>query len=420
MNLNILKTGLQGMAMGSIDIVPGVSGSTVAVLFGIYERFIAALKNIDLTLLRALFSPVCHGFSAESRKNCVTIWREKDMPWLLNLVAGLGCAIVAASFFIPWLMENYPDITRGFFFGLVLGSTITPLMALKRPKIIECLVILAFGTLCFVLLGQNFEPPANYVEVLAPAGSTLSDVTKQLPCLLPPDGVAALSQNTQFHETYPALSTLPASEVAQLAVPEGMTITLPVIPLYFSFIAGFCAICAMLLPGISGSFILLVLGLYYGALNAAKGTISALVHGHFATDHAIVLGLLALGAIAGMATFSRALTWLFNHQRRLTMAAIVGILLGCLRAVWPFRETHDMTTVNVLPSAEYPHIAGIIVACIVALGLVAFCVVKQYKKSKETQDSECTDSPSETVSPSTANSESPSTADEIAQSSAKT
>lgn len=383
MKLNILKTALQGMAMGSIDIVPGVSGSTVAVLFGIYERFITALKNIDLALLRAFFSMIRHGFSRESCTAFATVWCEKDMPWLINLVAGLACAIVAASYFIPWLMENYPDITRGFFFGLVLGSTITPIMTLKRPKLAECFVVFGFGALCFFLLGQHFSPPANLVEVIAPSGSTLNDVVKVLPSLLPPDGVASLPQNILFQEAYPSLATMPASEVAQLPVPEGMSITLPVIPLYFSFIAGFCAICAMLLPGISGSFILLVLGLYYGALNAAKGTISALVHGHFATDHALVLALLALGAIAGMATFSRALTWLFNHHRRLTMAAIIGILLGCLRAVWPFRIIRDTETVNVLPTADTPHLLGVILACIIALGLVAFTVIIQHKKSKE-------------------------------------
>ena len=386
MKRDLFKTALQGMAMGTIDIVPGVSGSTIAVLFGIYERFIAALKNIDLQLLKATFGLFRHGFSKDARRHCIDVWREKDTPWLLNLITGLGCAIVAASFFIPWLMEQYPEVTRGFFFGLVLGSTITPILALKRPKWLEFALILVFGSACYVLLGQHFSPPANFVTHMASEGMTYGEMFKSLPSLLPPDAVAAMPQNEALRAAVPAITSTPLSELTDIILPAGTPVTLPLIPLYFSFIAGFVAICAMLLPGISGSFILLVLGLYYGALNAAKGTFSALAHGHFATDHILVLGLLALGAVAGVATFSRALTWLFTHYRRLTMAAITGILLGCLRAVWPFRETRDGLSVNVMPTLDTPHFFSVILACLLALGLVIFAVYIQHKKTKNTAE----------------------------------
>lgn len=371
------------MAMGAVDIVPGVSGSTVAVLFGIYERFIAALRNIDLELLRATFSPIRHGLDAASRHRCAAVWREKDMPWLVNLVAGLGCAMVVASYCIPWLMEHYPAVTRGFFFGLVLGSTLTPVLALRRPRVPEIALAAVFAVLCFLLLGQHFEPPASLVSVTAPAGATLDTVVKSLPCLLPPEAVVAMPQNAPLREALPDLASLPQGEIAKYVIPEGTSVTLPVIQLSFSFISGFVAICAMLLPGISGSFILLVLGMYYGALNAAKGTMTALFHLQFASEHALVLVLLALGAVAGMATFSRALTWLFRRHRRLTMAAIVGILLGCLRAVWPFRETRGTETVNVLPSVSDLTFVPVMVACALALGIVVFSVWGQHKKEKD-------------------------------------
>ena len=372
--------------MGTIDIVPGVSGSTIAVLFGIYERFIAALKNIDLQLLKATFGLFRHGFSKDARRQCLNVWQKKDTLWLLNLVTGLGCAIVAASFFIPWLTEQYPDVTRGFFFGLVLGSTITPILALNRPKWLEIIFILVFGVACYVLLGQHFSPPSNLVTQIASEGVTYGEMFRSLPSLLPPDAVAAMPQNEALRAAVPAITTTPQSELTQLVLPAGTPVTLPAIPLYFSFIAGFAAICAMLLPGISGSFILLVLGLYYGALNAARGTFSALAHAHFATEHILVLSLLALGAIAGVATFSRALTWLFNHYRRLTMAAITGILLGCLRAVWPFRATQDGLSVNVMPTLATPHFFSVILAGLCALGLVIFVVYSQHKKTKTTTD----------------------------------
>ncbi len=386
MKRDLFKTALQGMAMGTIDIVPGVSGSTIAVLFGIYERFIAALKNIDLQLLKATFGLFRHGFSKDARRQCLDVWQKKDTLWLLNLVTGLGCAIVAASFFIPWLTEQYPDVTRGFFFGLVLGSTITPILALNRPKWLEIIFILVFGVACYVLLGQHFSPPSNLVTQIASEDVTYGEMFRSLPSLLPPDAVAAMPQNEALRAAVPAITTTPQSELTQLVLPAGTPVTLPAIPLYFSFIAGFAAICAMLLPGISGSFILLVLGLYYGALNAARGTFSALAHGHFATEHILVLSLLALGAIAGVATFSRALTWLFNHYRRLTMAAITGILLGCLRAVWPFRATQDGLSVNVMPTLATPHFFSVILAGLCALGLVIFVVYIQHKKTKTTTD----------------------------------
>ncbi|MBQ1266730.1 MAG: DUF368 domain-containing protein [Proteobacteria bacterium] len=386
MKRDLFKTALQGMAMGTIDIVPGVSGSTIAVLFGIYERFIAALKNIDLQLLKATFGLFRHGFSKDARRQCLNVWQKKDTLWLLNLVTGLGCAIVAASFFIPWLTEQYPDVTRGFFFGLVLGSTITPILALNRPKWLEIIFILVFGVACYVLLGQHFSPPSNLVTQIASEGVTYGEMFRSLPSLLPPDAVAAMPQNEALRAAVPAITTTPQSELTQLVLPAGTPVTLPAIPLYFSFIAGFAAICAMLLPGISGSFILLVLGLYYGALNAARGTFSALAHAHFATEHILVLSLLALGAIAGVATFSRALTWLFNHYRRLTMAAITGILLGCLRAVWPFRATQDGLSVNVMPTLATPHFFSVILAGLCALGLVIFVVYSQHKKTKTTTD----------------------------------
>lgn len=384
--MKIIKTALQGMTMGAIDIVPGVSGSTVAVLFGIYERFIAGLKNLDLELIKALCGPIRHGFSKASRQRCTQVWRDKDMPWLVNLVVGLGCAMAAASFFIPWLMDHYPDITRGFFFGLVLGSAITPILKLKRPKLHECLIAIAFGAVLFFILGQHFQPPTNYVEVIAPANATFTQVAGTLPSLMTPDEIAALPQNEPLRQAIPDLASLTPSELASYKIPQGTSVFLPVMPYWFSFVAGFCAICAMLLPGISGSFILLVLGVYYCTLNAAKGTISSLVHASFSAPHAITIALVALGAVAGMAIFSRLLTWLFKTHPRPTYAAIVGILLGCLRAVWPFRQTVQDQTINVLPNLSYPNLPFILLATLIALAFVACALYFQKKADHNKAD----------------------------------
>lgn len=379
---NIFTTAFKGMAMGTIDIVPGVSGGTVAVLLGFYERFIAALKNIDVELFKALFALIRHGFSKASRQTCIQVCRDKDLPWLINLALGIACAGVCASFFIPWLMDNYPDVTRGFFFGLVLGSAIQPILTLKKPKLSELAITAFFAVVCFFLLGQNFEPPANYVPVVAPEGATMTQIVAMLPSIHTPDVVVNLPQNAGLSEVIPGIGSMTPVQLSEATVPAGTQVVLPVIPPYYSFVAGFCAICAMLLPGISGSFILLVLGVYYCALGAAKGTVSGLAHGAFSADHFLVLALLALGAVVGMAVFSRVLTWLFKTHRRSTLAAIVGILLGCLRAVWPFRETHQDTLVNVLPGFDFPRLGFIVLAALVALSIVATALILQNKAAK--------------------------------------
>ncbi len=366
--------------MGAIDIVPGVSGSTVAVLLGIYERFIAALKNIDRDLLNAFGSVIRHPLTAEKRADFKRVWCEKDMPWLVNLVAGLFAAMACASFFIPWLMEHYPVVTRGFFFGLVLGSTFAPIKTLKRLKITECLITLAFAGICFVLLGQNFEPPCDLVAITASPADTIAQIVAQRPTLVPPEDILQLPQNESVRALLPNLTELSPSALATSPLPEGTTVMLPTLPYWFAFVAGFLAICAMLLPGISGSFILLVFGVYYAALNAAKGSISSLLHAAPSAPHFLTLILLALGAVVGMAAFSRVLTWLFKTHTRGTYAAIIGILLGCLRAVWPFRQTVDDVQVNTIPTLNTPSLLPTILAMFIALAIVAAALILQHKK----------------------------------------
>ncbi len=365
--------------MGSMDIVPGVSGSTVAVLLGFYERFIAALKNIDLQLIKAVLAPFFHFFSKESRKTFIDTIRTKDIPWLLNLVIGIACAGVLASILLKWLLANYPDITRGFFFGLVLGSAIQPIMTLKRPRMTEIGLMLVFAVLCFIGLGQSFEPPTNLVTVVAAEGESLSAVCSSLPSIYTPDQIIHMPQNVALYAQFPELSSMSPEAVSAISLKAGTEIVLPVLPLYYAFVAGFCAICAMLLPGISGAFVLLVLGVYYCVLGTIPGILAGLTKGSFATDHFLVLSMLALGAVVGMAAFSRILTWMFKKHRRGTLAAIVGILIGCLRAVWPFREEQGKSVVNIMPSLDYPHLGFIFIASVIAIGIVITTLVIQKK-----------------------------------------
>ena len=367
----------KGFAMGTVDIVPGVSGSTVAVLLNIYERFIAALKNINKDLIVALFRPFAHKFDKESRQACKDACIAADLPWLVNLLLGLFCAFIAASFVIPWLMMTFPSVMRGFFFGLVLGSVITPLRQVCQWRVQHFLTIALFAACFFVLLGQQLNPPAELVAVTTAEPTTLKQLCSTFPCLVTPAEIQALPQNAAIqHLSDPVLGTIDA----------GTSLFLPRPYYLFCFLAGFIAICAMLLPGISGSFVLLILGCYFFMLNTGKSFMHAMAHGDFLVSHMLYLGCFVLGALAGIAAFSRALSWLFKHHRDLTLCAIVGILVGCLRGVWPYRILDEAgSQINVLPTLDTPHLWTTLVAMLCALGIVVATVVIQSKaKPSET------------------------------------
>ena len=362
----------KGMAMGTVDIVPGVSGSTVAVLLGIYERFINALKNINLALFKSFFGLFTGKFSKESRTHFKETSKAADLPWLLTLLAGLVTAFIVASLVIPKLMESFPQIMRGIFFGLVLGSMITPICDIKKWRGIYLIPIVLCAAFFFFILGHQFAPPTQIVEITS-QGSTLEEICREAPCFNPPAEVMALPQNANLQM------------VDVHVIPQGTAVFVPKAYYLYCLAAGFCAICAMLLPGVSGSFILLVLGCYYFMLNTGKSFMHGLAHGTFYGHHLLYLGCFILGALVGIAVFSRVFAWLIKHYREMTLAAIIGILLGCSRAIWPFKETNDAgTLINVLPSGDTPQIAATIIAILCGFGIVALTLFVQ--KRAKSQD----------------------------------
>jgi putative membrane protein len=241
---------LRGVLMGAADIVPGVSGGTMAFITGIYDRLLASIRAFDLQLLRLLH-----------RGDLRRAWEHVDGAFLLTLVAGIATSILSLARVIAWLLETYPVPLWAFFFGLILASAL-------------------------VLLRQ------------VPHWSTA-----RVFCLTAGLGVAA------------AIALSPV-----VALPAG----LPAI-----FIAGFIAICAMILPGISGSFILILLGMYATVLHAVKNL-----------ELAVML-VFALGAGLGLMCFSRVLHWLLRRYHAATMALLTGFLFGSLLVVWPWKHPLD-------------------------------------------------------------------------------
>ncbi len=241
--------GLKGMAMGAADVVPGVSGGTIAFISGIYEELLASISNVNFELLKTLKSD---GIKAA--------WKQVNGSFLLVLFIGIFISIISLAKTIKWLLENEPILLWSFFFGLVLASIIYIGKQISKWNT-KAIIILIIGA--FV---------AYYITTLNPL----------------------VTENSS---------------------------------LLFMFLAGSIAICAMILPGISGAFIMVLLGAY-------KPILSALNDRDYKT-----VATVFLGAIVGLLVFSKILKWMFTNYKNYTLAILTGFIVGSLNKIWPWKET---------------------------------------------------------------------------------
>ena len=237
---------LKGIAMGAADVVPGVSGGTIALITGIYQELVGSISKVGVDAVKILFKD---GFAAA--------WNHINGWFLLVLFTGVLTSIVLLSHVILFLLHSYPIPVWSFFFGLILASSLH--LGASIEKIQSVLVYLIAGIVAGYLLTE-----------LAPVQSEFSYI--------------------------------------------------------FLFISGAIAICAMILPGISGSFILLMLGMYINVLSAVKGF------------DLPIIAVFATGCLVGLLAFSKLLSWLLRHAYNITMALLLGVMLGSLNRVWPWKE----------------------------------------------------------------------------------
>lgn len=241
---------LKGMAMGAADVVPGVSGGTIAFISGIYEELITSLNNINFSVLKAW-----------KQKGLKVAWRQLNGNFLLAVFLGIGISVVSLAKLISWLLENEPILVWSFFFGLVLASVFFVARDIGRWSLSTILVFIIGAVLAF------------FITSLPPAENSHS--------------------------------------------------------LPFLFLSGALAVCAMILPGISGAFILVLLGSYKTVLDA--------VHQR---DFLIII-VVALGAVFGLLSFARLLKWMFQHYKNTTLALLTGFILGSLNKIWPWKKVLD-------------------------------------------------------------------------------
>ena len=257
-----LYVAFTGLAMGAADVVPGVSGGTMAFVMGLYEELVEALKSFDGRLAGRL-----------ARLRVAEALASVPWPFLTVLGGGMAAAVLTLAEPIGWLLDHRPVPLFGFFFGLVLASIVTVGAQVRwSPAPVLCLLLGAGGS--YLLVGL-------------------------VPLTMPHDG-----------------TTL--------------------------FLSGVAAITAMILPGISGSFVLLVLGQYEFVIDAVR------------QRDFLALVPLALGCAAGILAFVRVLSWLLRRRRQTTVALLIGFMVGSLRRIWPFKSdpADPLGQVNVLPDPD--------------------------------------------------------------------
>lgn len=361
--------------MGLADVVPGVSGGTIAFVLGIYPQFMRALSSINFRWPPSLILYVLSGFKAKHLEKFKDDFFAIHWKFLLTLLSGMALAILLGAAFIPALMERYPSQMRAFFLGLVLASIAVPLSAMRRHTRTTTLLILTTAAWVFLLLGLQISPPVQWSQVTTASPQSVRDFSRHHPhTSLPisiycpndtphdnaalrrahaserPDDARMLSHLCSTLEDLRAdpasyavmwreagLSENRTDPYARVTIPSNTEVWIATPALWHVFLAGAIAICAMVLPGISGSFILLILGLYTFIFSSIRGSILWLT---FRQDNALPLVyvlIFGVGVLLGIMIFSRVVTYLFERHREAILAVLIGVMAGSLRVLWPFQ-----------------------------------------------------------------------------------
>lgn len=279
-----IMLGVKGACMGGADVIPGVSGGTIAFITGIYDEFVGSIAKVDTEAVKLLLKGKIRDF-----------WNHINGWFLLSVGAGIGVSVVALAGLMQMLLSTFPIQTWAFFFGLIVASSIFILRGISGWKVREVLLVI-FG----VILGTTV-------------------------CTLSP---------TQTPDA-----------------------------LWFIFISGAIAICAMILPGISGSFILLILGKYQYIM----GAISGLVAGEEFGRNLTIIAVFMAGAVVGILGFSKFLHWLLARWNKETLIVLAGFIIGSLVKVWPWSNLEALEQVEATGSM---HIGGAVI-----FALIGFCLV---------------------------------------------
>lgn len=303
--LQWLLISARGMAMGAADVVPGVSGGTIAFITGIYEELIRSLNNINLGALKILF-----------KEGIKPFWKHINGTFFVFLFGGIGISILSLAKALKYLLKNEPVLLWSFFFGLIIASIWLIGKTIKKWDA---------GVITALLIGTGV---AFYIATLQTKGTVGSD--------------------------------------------------------WYMLICGAVAICAMILPGVSGAFILVLMGAYQVLIDAIE------------ERDFLVLGIFAVGCVIGLLTFARVLKILFDKFKEITIAVLTGFMIGSLWKVWPWKNQigdeplvvhsdgkEDWAMQNVLPG-DFSGDDQLLYAILVAVGgLLLIVVLERFAPKSE-------------------------------------
>lgn len=252
----------KGFAMGAADVVPGVSGGTIAFITGIYEELVATIHQFNFSF-----------FKIWRKEGFLKAWSQYNLSFLLVLVSGILTSVLSLAKLITYLLEHHPILMYAFIFGLVLSSVYFVAKQIGKWRISTVVILLLF-----VAVGY-------FITTLNPVQA--------------PDST------------------------------------------FYLFLSGAIGIIAMILPGISGSFILLLLGSYQAILGILSDLSSSITTANWSllSTSLLKLATVVLGMIVGLKLFSRLLTWLFKNYRDITLSVLTGLMVGAMNKIWPWKET---------------------------------------------------------------------------------
>ena len=314
---NYLIVTLKGVAMGAADVVPGVSGGTIAFISGIYEELIESIDKLNLEF-----------FKVWKTKGFKTAWHSINGTFLASLFLGIAISIVSLAKLIKWLLLNEPVLLWSFFFGLVLASILYIGSQIKKWNLQIVVAILLTSVLSYyITLAEPFASPES--------------------------------------------------------------------SLYLLF-CGFLAIIAMILPGVSGAFILLILGAYQIAIDTINNLVTGITTANFELlkDAIINFVMLATGAIIGIKVFSKVLNWMFKHHKNLTLAILTGFMIGSLNKIWPWKrviswrlnshnEKVSLAERSILPSSYEGDSQLMLAVIFIVIGFITILFLERLGRKKE-------------------------------------
>jgi len=300
---------LKGLLMGAADIVPGVSGGTMALITGIYSELIGSIDNLRLAQLQLVHKGEWKVF-----------WKDVNGPFLLPLALGIISGILFLSGGITYLLDHQPILLWSFFFGLILASI-------------------------FILFNQ-------------------------------------LQEKTWLHFLFLAIGFVVAFGITMLSPAAASN------NLAYLFFSSMIAIIAMILPGISGAFIFILLGVYEEVLQTVKGSIAVLLDFNWAEFQAVYTKviIIALGILTGLKVFSKLLTWLFNHKREATLSVLIGFMMGALPKIWPWKTAigtgEEITWINTNPLTLGADAQILPALSLLLIGALSMILIERYAPKK--------------------------------------